>query len=109
MNPGDAILLRTLARWQLAARLGCWLSLAGCIASACAEQPTITLGGPLDAGVDPDDDSLVDEQERERVFRELAQRECNEDEPVCGGDGKTYRNYCQALAFGVNVVKSGPC
>lgn len=76
--------------------------------SGCAEAPVVTLGGDVDAG-DADEDTFVDEAERERVFRELAQRECNDMQPVCGADGRTYPNYCQAVAFGIEVLKNGPC
>ncbi|HET6335837.1 MAG TPA: Kazal-type serine protease inhibitor domain-containing protein [Polyangiales bacterium] len=69
----------------------------------------MTLGVPLDRDAQADEDSTVDEAERERVFRELAERECREDEPVCGDDSKTYRNYCQAIANGARVVTIGPC
>lgn len=71
------------------------------------QQPVVTLGGLLDGG--QDSDGLIDEAERERVFRELAQRECQQDEPVCGADGLTYRNYCQAVANGVQPLGPGPC
>jgi hypothetical protein len=84
----------------------CAFALAG---SACLEEPVVTLGGPVDAAVLADTDTTVDEAERERVFRELAERECREDEPVCGADGLSYRNYCQAVANGVQVVALGPC
>ena len=77
--------------------------------TACTQQPVVTLGGPLDASVVADDDSLIDEAERERVFRELAERECREVEPVCGVDGVTYRNYCQAVANGAQINGLGPC
>jgi hypothetical protein len=71
------------------------------------QQPVVTLGSSLDGGLDSD--GLIDEAERERLFRELAHRECQEDEPVCGSDGLTYRNYCQAVASGVQMLGPGPC
>jgi Kazal-type serine protease inhibitor domain len=86
----------------------CVLAL-GMPAAACGEEPVVTLGGPADADVVTDDDTMVDEAERERLFRELAERECREDEPVCGADGITYRNYCQAVANGAQIVAPGPC
>jgi hypothetical protein len=77
--------------------------------AGCVEQPVVTLGVPVGRDAEADEDSTVDEAERERVFRELAERECREDEPVCGDDGKTYRNYCQAIANGAQVVTMGRC
>jgi hypothetical protein len=90
------------------------LTLAGCFALAssllgCTEAPVVTLGGLIDADVATDEDSTVDEAERERLFRDLAERECREDEPVCGRDGATYRNFCQAIANGVQIVHPGAC
>jgi hypothetical protein len=76
--------------------------------AACIEEPVVTLGGVLDAGAS-DDDALIDEAERERVFRDLAERECREAEPVCGVDGVTYRNYCHAVANGAQINGLGPC
>jgi hypothetical protein len=32
-----------------------------------------------------------------------------EANPVCGCNGTTYRNFCAALAAGVNVRSRGPC
>ena len=77
--------------------------------SACSEQPVVTLGALIDSDAAADEDATVDEAERERIFRELAERECREDEPICGDDGITYRNYCQAIANGAQVVHPGPC
>ena len=77
--------------------------------SACGEEPVVTLGAIVDADVPTDEDSTVDEAERERVFRDLAERECREDEPVCGADGLVYRNYCQAVANGAQVLGPPPC
>jgi hypothetical protein len=79
------------------------------VAGACAEEPVVTLGAVVDANVSTDDDTTVDEAERERLFRDLAERECREDEPVCGADRMTYRNYCQAIANGAQVIAPGPC
>lgn len=86
----------------------CMIALA-IVACACGEEPVVTLGGPPDADVLTDEDSTIDEAERERLFRELAERECREDEPVCADDGATYRNYCQAVANGHQVLHPGPC
>ena len=77
--------------------------------TACSEEPVVTLGGIVDADVPSDEDNTIDEAERERLFRELAERECREDEPVCGANGITYRNYCQAVANGTQLVHPGPC
>ena len=30
-------------------------------------------------------------------------------EPVCGVDGRTYTNTCEAMCFGVKILHSGPC
>jgi hypothetical protein len=84
-----------------------WLGLA--TLAGCAEEPVVTLGGLIDAAVATDDDSIVDEAERERLFRDLAERECQENEPVCATDGATYRNICQAIANGAQMVHAGPC
>jgi hypothetical protein len=101
-------------RWSWAASFrALWLPLCmialAIVACACGEEPVVTLGGPLDADVLTDEDSTIDEAERERLFRELAERECKEDEPVCADDGATYRNYCQAVANGHQVLHAGPC
>lgn len=29
--------------------------------------------------------------------------------PVCGCDGKTYSNSCEASCYGVDIEKQGPC
>jgi hypothetical protein len=108
-----AILRDTVAGFGRVATCARALWLAACglaiAMTACLEQPVVTLGVPLDADVQADEDSTVDEAERERVFRELAERECREDEPACGDDGNTYRNYCQAIANGAHVIAIGPC
>jgi Kazal-type serine protease inhibitor domain len=89
------------------------LAVAGYLAlmslTGCAEEPVVTLGGLIDAAVATDEDSMIDEAERERLFRDLAERECQENEPVCATDGATYRNICQAIANGAQMVHAGPC
>lgn len=78
------------------------------LCGGCIEEPVVTLGGLLDAS-SPDDDNFIDEAERERVFRDLAERECRDPDPVCGVDGVTYRNYCTAVANGAQINGLGPC
>ncbi len=34
---------------------------------------------------------------------------CDDDDPVCGADHRTYKSPCEAACAGVPVAKSGPC
>jgi hypothetical protein len=79
------------------------------LTSGCVEEPIVSLGGAADVDGSIDEDTTTDEAERERLFRELAERECREDEPVCGADGISYRNYCQAIASGTQIAHAGGC
>jgi len=79
------------------------------MSAACVEEPVVLLGDSSDADAASDEDGSVEEQMREQLFRELAQHECTENEPVCGTDGHTYRNLCHALGSGVQVLRRGAC
>jgi hypothetical protein len=73
--------------------------------SGCESEPVVVLGRapvtkPPDAGMDSAAGSGGSFDDS---------HECTEDETVCGTDGNTYRNRCQALAAGVGVVRFGPC
>ena len=92
-------------------RRGSWLALW--LLGACSE-PIVSIGqdSPFDAG-----DELVDAQ---LSIRDTAlpveenedledEHECNEHEPVCGSDQRTYYNRCYAADAGVGIAHGGSC
>lgn len=79
------------------------------LSGGCVEEPVVTLGSGNEIDARVDENASVEEQTRERLFIELAKRECREDEPVCGANGTTYRNLCHALTSGIESFVAGSC
>lgn len=70
-----------------------------------AKEPAMNAGrsGDSAGGGGSDDDDEAGEHD------DFIEHECTEIEPVCGADGTTYQNACQATRAGVRVAKRGPC
>jgi hypothetical protein len=93
--------------WQASA---CLLALA-----ACEAEPVVVVGktrhqagnagersGSAGSNVGGDEDGDHDRGDFDA-------RDCTADEPVCGVDGVTYTNRCEATTAGVQVARRGSC
>lgn len=95
--------------------VGCLLMLA-----ACDAEPAVVVGkartaaqNRAGAGGSRDRDTGHDDGEHAgddgRADDDFVTHECTEDDPVCGVDGVTYMNRCQATLAGVEVARRGSC
>ena len=76
-------------------------------AATCGEQPIVHLGRvPVRAG-DPAPPPTGGASGVGLGHDET--RECQEIDPVCGVDNRTYQNACIAFLSGIAVLRRGPC
>lgn len=85
--------------------------------AACEAEPSVIVGRAKESATNAGRSAEIagrggdhgDDHEDEEQDVDLAEHECSEIEPVCGRDGMTYQNACQATNAGVQVARRGAC
>jgi hypothetical protein len=81
--------------------------------AACESEPVVVVGQAkaMNAGHSGEmaGQAGSDQEADEKEHDDFAEHECTELEPVCGSDGMTYQNTCEATNAGVQVVRRGAC